>query len=131
MSDPDQPKGTLATRVMAMPADTNPSGDIFGGWLLGQMDSAGGSFSRRYAGCQTVTVALDSMSFLRPVFVGDMVCCYCELVKVGKTSMAVKIEAWAVREYSSERIKVTEGVFSYVAIDRDRRPRSIERREMD
>ena len=116
-------EGELVVRVLAMPASTNPSGDIFGGWLLSQMDIAGGIFSKRYVGGNTVTVALDSMVFHRPVFVGDVLCCYFKLVKVGTTSLGVKVEAWIVREWSDEFIKVTEGIFTYVAIDRDRRPR--------
>ncbi len=117
------PKGELVVRALAMPADTNPSGDIFGGWLLSQMDISGGIFSKRHAGGNTVTVALDSMVFHRPVFVGDVLCCYCKLVKEGRTSIGVKVEAWIAREWSAEFIKVTEGLFTYVAIDRDRRPR--------
>ncbi len=127
MQDSTNSEGELVVRTLAMPADTNPNGDIFGGWLLSQMDIAGGIFSKRHARGNTVTVALDSMSFHRPVFVGDVICCYCKLLKVGKTSLCVKVEAWTTREYSPERIKVTEGIFTYVAIDRDRRPRSVQR----
>lgn len=123
----EAPLGDLVVRTLAMPADTNPNGDIFGGWLLSQMDIAGGIFSKRYAQGKTVTVALDSMQFHRPVFVGDVLCCYCLLEKVGKTSMSVKVEAWTVREYSDSRIKVTEGLFTYVAIDKDRRPRPVQK----
>ena len=129
MQNDKNPEGGLIVRTLAMPADTNPNGDIFGGWLLGQMDIAGGIFSKQYAQGKTVTVALDSMSFYRPVFVGDVICCYCKMHKLGKTSITVKVEAWVVREYSSDRIKVTEGMFTYVAIDRDRRPRPIQKRE--
>lgn len=116
------PNGELAIRTLAMPADTNPNGDIFGGWVLSQMDIAGGIFSKTIAGRKTVTVAVDAMQFHLPVKVGDVLCCYVELVKIGRTSIRVKIEAWASRQYSSERIMVTEGTFTYVVIDNNHRP---------
>jgi acyl-CoA thioesterase YciA len=118
-------KGELMVRTMAMPADTNPLGDIFGGWLLSQMDIAGGIYSMNLAKGKTVTVAVDSMTFHRPLFVGDVLCCYCQALKVGNTSVAVKVEAWCIRKFDSRRIKVTEGTFTYVAVDPDRRPRPI------
>ena len=89
------PAGELSTRNVAMPADTNPAGDIFGGWLLAQMDIAGGIVANRRAGGRTATVAVDAMKFHLPVFVGDILCCYAEIVRVGTSSIAVKIEAWA------------------------------------
>ena len=121
------PEGELSTRTVAMPADTNPSGDIFGGWLLSQMDIAGGIIANRRAGGRTATVAVDAMKFHLPVFMGDVLCCYGEILRVGSTSIAVKVEAWAERRNSTERVKVTEGVYTYVAIDENRRPRPIER----
>lgn len=121
------PEGDLSTRTVAMPADTNPSGDIFGGWLLSQMDIAGGIIANRRAGGRTATVAVDAMKFHLPVFMGDVLCCYGEILRVGSTSIAVKVEAWAERRNSTERVKVTEGVYTYVAIDENRRPRPIER----
>jgi len=117
-----EPVGELAIRTLAMPADTNPNGDIFGGWVLSQMDIAGGIVTKKFAGTRTVTVAVDAMTFHLPVLVGDILCCYVQLVKTGRTSMTVKIEAWASREYSGTRVKVTEGTFTYVAIDTTRRP---------
>ena len=128
MSKSDAPIGELTIRTLAMPADTNPHGDIFGGWVLSQMDIAGGIFSRKETGQKTVTVAVDAMEFLRPVLVGDVICCYCKTTKVGKTSMTIDIEVWVSRQFEHDRIKVTEGTFTYVAIDATRRPVKIRRR---
>ena len=125
MSTKEQPKGTLAIRTIAMPADTNPSGDIFGGWVLSQMDLAGGLATKKLAHGRTVTVAVDSMVFHEPVFVGDTLCCYTDITKQGKTSITVKIEALATRQYEEGRIKVTEGIFTFVAVTSDRKPRPI------
>lgn len=108
-----------------MPADANPQGDIFGGWLLSQMDLAGGALATRRAKGRVVTVAVAAMTFHRPVFVGDEVTCYAEIVKVGTTSITVKIESWARHGISGERIEVTEGIFTYVAVDPERRPRPV------
>ena len=120
-------RGRLTTRTMTMPADTNPAGDIFGGWVLSQMDIAGGIYSRKETGQKTVTVAVDAMEFLRPVLVGDVICCYCLPKKVGTTSLTVDIEVWVSRQFEHDRIKVTEGTFTYVAIDATRRPVKIRR----
>ena len=122
MNSNKKPDGELAIRTLAMPADTNPNGDIFGGWVLSQMDIAGGIITKKRAGGKTVTVAVDAMQFHLPVKVGDVLCCYVELIKIGRTSLTVKIEAWASREYSSERIMVTEGEFTYVAINDQHKP---------
>ena len=122
-----QPQGELSTRTVAMPADTNPSGDIFGGWLLSQMDIAGGIIANRHAGGRMATVAVDAMKFHLPVFVGDVLCCYGEIARIGTTSIGVRVEAWAERRHSTERVKVTEGVYTYVAIDENRRPRPLDR----
>jgi len=119
-------EGTLAIRVLAMPADTNPAGDIFGGWVLSQMDIAGGLVTKKATNGRTVTIAVDSMTFHLPVFVGDTICCYVKILKFGKTSIKVKIETWAARQYDNIREKVTEGVFTYVAVTEDRIPRQIE-----
>ena len=119
------PRGELSIRTVAMPADTNPSGDIFGGWLLSQMDVAGGLVANKRAKGRTATVAVEAMKFHRPVFVGDVVCCYAEVVHTGTTSIGVRIEAWAIRHGESKRVLVTEGVFTYVAPSDDRRPRPI------
>jgi acyl-CoA thioesterase YciA len=118
--------GTLPlVRVMAMPADANPNGDIFGGWLLSQMDLAKGSLATQRARGRCATVAVDGMVFHEPVFVGDEVSCYGELVRTGRTSITIRIEAWRRDLPSDEVRKVTEAVFTYVAIDENRRPRPL------
>lgn len=122
-----EPKGELTVRTMAMPRDTNPIGDIFGGYLLSEMDIAGGIYTQKIAQGRTVTVAVDSMTFHKPLNVGDILCCYCETIKIGRTSIAVKIEAWTIRKFQSDREKITEGVFTYVAIDDDRKPRPVDK----
>ncbi|MHA1538776.1 MAG: acyl-CoA thioesterase [Alphaproteobacteria bacterium] len=108
-----------------MPADTNPSGDIFGGWLLSQMDIAGGEAAQVAARGRTVTVAVEAMTFHLPVFVGDIVCCYAEIVRQGRTSVSVRVEAWSIRRRTRNRVLVTDGVFTYVAVDENRRPRAL------
>lgn len=125
MSEQEQPRGEMMVRTLAMPADTNPMGDIFGGWLLSQMDIAGGIFTQKLSKGRMVTVAVDSMTFHQPLFVGDTLCCYCEQIKMGRTSIAVKVEAWAARQFNAnneDRIKITEGVFTYVKVGSDRKP---------
>ncbi|MCL4112513.1 UNVERIFIED_CONTAM: hypothetical protein GTU68_039423 [Idotea baltica] len=110
-----------------MPADANPSGDIFGGWIMSQMDIAGASYARQIAQSRVVTIAVEGMTFLLPVYVGDEVSCYCETEKLGRTSVAVKIETWVRRDrLTDESIKVTEAVYTYVSIDKNRRPRVLE-----
>lgn len=120
-----EPQGELTVRTMAMPKDTNPIGDIFGGYLLSQMDIAGGIYTQKIAKGRTVTIAVDSMTFHKPLNVGDILCCYCDTIKIGNTSIAVKVEAWTIRKFQSDREKITEGVFTYVAIDSNRKPRPI------
>jgi len=105
-----------------MPADTNPHGDVFGGWLLCQMDLAGATVATRHAGGRVVTIAVTTMVFRRPVLVGDEVSCYGTVEQIGHTSIAVKIESWARRRSGENRIKVTEGVFTYVRVGADGRP---------
>ena len=100
-----------------MPADTNPSGDIFGGWLLAQMDVAGAIHAKRRAGGRVVTVGIEAMDFHLPVYVGDQVSCFCETLSVGRTSIAVRVETWVMRSDLSEELKVTEGTFTYVTVD--------------
>ena len=124
-SSNEPPQGEPALRAIAMPADANPYGDIFGGWLLSQMDLAGGAVARRRAKGRTATVAITAMTFHRPVFVGDEVTCYAQIVKVDRTSITVKVESWVRRGIGEEQIAVTEGIFTYVAIDEDRRPRPV------
>ena len=124
-SSNEPPQGEPALRAIAMPADANPYGDIFGGWLLSQMDLAGGAAARRRAKGRTATVAITAMTFHRPVFVGDEVTCYAQIVKVGRTSITVKVESWVRRGIGEEQIAVTEGIFTYVAIGEDGRPRPV------
>lgn len=121
----DQPSGTLCLQTAAMPADTNPNGDIFGGWLMAQMDIAGGIAARPRAGGRIVTIAVDAMVFHKPVSVGDVVCIYAALERVGRTSLAFMIEAWVIRRDTMAREKVTEGRFTYVAVDAAGRPRAV------
>ena len=113
----EEPHGTLTVRTLAMPADTNPSGDIFGGWVMSQMDIAGGIAAYERARGRVVTVAVNAMTFIVPVKVGDVLCVYTTIEKVGTTSITVDIEAWVRRQRISDRIKVTEGKFVYVALD--------------
>jgi acyl-CoA thioesterase YciA len=120
-----EPRGQLSLRTLAMPRDSNPSGDIFGGWVLSQMDIAAGMMATQRSHGRVATVAIDAMSFKRPVFVGDILCVYTEIVRIGTTSMTLHVEAWALRENIGERIKVTEGQFTFVAIDEHRRPRPV------
>ncbi len=108
-----------------MPADANPSGDIFGGWLVSQMDIAAGMTASQRARGRVATVAIDAMSFELPVFVGDIVCVYTEIVQIGRTSMTIHVEAWALRDRIGDRVKVTEGQFTFVAIDENRKPQPI------
>src|SRR4029450_2658365 len=119
------PRAEPALRAIAMPADANPHGDIFGGWLLSQMDLAGGMAATRRAKGRTVTVAITAMTFHRPVFIGDEVTCYAEIAKVGRTAITVKVEGWGARGIGDEHIAVTEGTFTYVAVGEDRRPRPV------
>ncbi len=124
--DPYLEKKHNSLRTLAMPADANPSGDIFGGWIMSQMDIAGASYARQIAQSRVVTIAVEGMTFLLPVFVGDEVSCYCETEKIGRTSVAVKIETWVRRDrLTDESIKVTEAVYTYVSIDKNRRPQPL------
>jgi len=127
MTHPTEPKGQLVTRIVAMPADTNANGDVFGGWLVSNMDLAGGIEGRRRAKCRVVTVAIDAMRFIKPIRIGDTVGCHVELLKVGRTSMQFQIEAWALSFYSEEHQQVAEGLFTFVAIDEQGRPQAVDR----
>lgn len=120
-----RPRGIVSIRTIAMPADTNPSGDIFGGWLMSQMDMAGGTHARLLAEGRVVTVAVDGFLFHRPVFVGDWLTCYSRHVKTGRTSLTIQVEAWALRAADGANEKVTEGTFVFVAIDADGRSRPV------
>jgi len=121
----DQPHGDLTVRLIAMPADTNANGDIFGGWVLSQMDQAGGIAAVERAQGRVVTIAVEAMTFIRPVKVGDVLCVYTSVEKVGRTSMKIHIEAWARRFRTHSREKVTVASFTFVAIDDDGRPRPV------
>ena len=118
----------LVLRTLAMPRDTNPRGDIFGGWILSQMDIAAGLMAAEVAQGRSVTVAVDQVVFRRPIAMGDTICVHAELVRVGRTSLDIKLEVWArglVHSYETEREFVAEGVFRYVAIDDEGRPRVV------
>ena len=119
------PRGELMVRTVAMPADTNANGDIFGGWVMSQMDIAGGIAGVDRSEGRVVTVAVDGMTFIRPVKVGDVLCVYAEVERVGRTSMRILVEAWARRFRTAERDKVTAATFTFVAIADDGRPRPV------
>jgi acyl-CoA thioesterase YciA len=117
-----EPAGDMILRTLAMPTDTNPNGDIFGGWIMSQMDIAGGILAKDLARCRTVTVAADSITFFRPVQVGDVVSCYGKVVRIGTTSITINLEVWvkpalATGDGGDGHFKVTEAAFTYVAID--------------
>lgn len=115
-------------RTIAMPADANPSGDIFGGWIMAQMDLAGAIHTSYIVKERIVTVAVESMTFHRPVFIGDQVSCYCKTAKIGTTSISIHIETWVRRKQSIEQyLKVTEATYTYVSIDESRKPTAITR----
>ena len=119
----DKPTGQITIQAIAMPADTNANGDIFGGWLVSQMDLAAGVLAKKIAQGRVVTVSINSMTFLKPVHVGDVVSCYVHLVKKGRTSMTFAVEVWSDPLYNGERYRVTEGTFVFVAIDDEGKPR--------
>jgi len=120
-----QPRGELTVRLLAMPADTNANGDIFGGWVLSQMDQAGGIAAVERAQGRVVTIAVEAMTFIRPVKIGDVLCVYTEIDQVGRSSMKIHIEAWARRFRTHSREKVTDATFTFVAIDENGRPRPV------
>ena len=124
---PTGPKGELALRTLAMPANTNPSGDIFGGWIMSLMDLAAGLAGREHANGRVVTAAVSRLSFLAPVKVGDAVCCYAHLIHIGRSSMVFEIETWILpQRQRGQRVKVTEAEFTMVAVDDDGRPRPLD-----
>ncbi|WP_282608169.1 acyl-CoA thioesterase [Pelagibius sp. Alg239-R121] len=123
--EPGATRRDPALRTLAMPADANPNGDIFGGWVLAQMDLAGAVPAAHHAKGRIATVAVEAMRFHKPVFVGDLVSCYAKIVKIGTTSMSVHVETWAERRLDGSEVKVTEGTYVYVAIDEEGRPRSV------
>ena len=123
IDDTPLPAGELALQTLAMPADTNPSGDIFGGWLMSQMDLAGSITASRRAQGRTATVAVTGMAFLTPVKVGSVVSCYTDIVEVGRSSIRINVEVWI--NPHKEPVKVTEGEFVFVAIDENGRTRAV------
>ncbi|MBX9444898.1 MULTISPECIES: acyl-CoA thioester hydrolase YciA [Dickeya] len=122
------PHGELVLRTLAMPADTNANGDIFGGWLMSQMDIGGAIQAKEIAEGRVVTVRVDGMTFLKPVAVGDVVCCYARCVRTGRSSMTINVEVW-VKKVSTDpigqRYRATEALFTYVAVDEEGRPREL------
>jgi len=126
MSETATPLGEPAIRVIAMPADANPNGDIFGGWLMAHMDLAGASAAQRRARGRVATVAVDSMSFHLPVHVGDEVSIYANIIGVGRTSIRIMVEAWRRVRAADHRDRVTSATFVFVAIDEERRPRAVD-----
>lgn len=130
MSDspvPNQPQGELVIRTIAMPADTNANGDMFGGWVLSQMDLGGAIYARNVARSRITTVAVDAMSFIHPVYVGDVLSCHAGLLKVGRTSIRIEVQAWAQRAKGGEHVLVTRGTFTYVAINEAGQPQPVHR----
>ncbi len=133
MADPDQPgtpperlpPGIPMIRNIAMPADANANGDIFGGWIMSQMDLAAGNLAARVAKGRCVTVSVDAMSFIRPVHIGDDVSVYATLLSTGRTSMRIGVEAWRCARGTAEEARVTKATFTFVAIDSNGRPRPI------
>lgn len=121
------PAGSLSLQTVAMPRDTNASGDIFGGWLVSQMDLAGAIAAEEVAGGRVATVAIDGMAFYTPVHVGAVVSCYTEVLDIGRSSIRIGVEVWASRRTLAERAKVTEGEFVFVAIDERGRTRPVPR----
>jgi len=120
------PSGELAIQTLAMPLNTNANGDIFGGWVVSQMDLAAGILAKRLAQGRVATVAINSMTFLKPVHVGDVVSCHVEPIKRGNTSMTFSVEVWALPATEQhERYQVTEGIFIFVAIDEHGKPRQV------
>jgi len=121
--DEQPPDGIPMIRQIAMPADSNANGDIFGGWLMSEMDLAAGNLASRVSRGRCVTVSVDAMTFLRPVKIGDEVSVYCTLISTGRTSMKINVEAWRRARITDEVYRVTRAVFTFVAIDAEGRPR--------
>lgn len=124
----EQPEGDLLLRTLAMPADTNPNGDIFGGWIMSQMDIAGGILAKELAQGRVCTVSVNNITFYKPVKVGDVVCCYGRSIKIGRSSMQLSLEIWikpVLRESENARFCASAGIFTYVAIDENGRPRPV------
>ena len=127
MDDVDQPKGELVIQTIAMPKDTNRDGDIFGGWLVSQMDLGSAILAAKAAKARVVTVAIEGMSFLHPVRVGDTVACYAWVERIGRTSMKIPVDVWVTRYMTGKQLRVTHGVFTYVAVDDAGKPIPVKR----
>lgn len=134
MNDSLHPEGELLLRTSPMPSDTNANGDIFGGWIMSQMDIAGGMLAIDITGGRTVTIAVDAMKFIKPVKTGDVVCCYGKVERVGNTSVTIRLEVWVKPGFREMKInrdvalfKVTEAAYTYVAVDHEGRKRQIQR----
>lgn len=127
----EDPNGRLVLRTLAMPSDTNANGDIFGGWLMSQMDLGGAILAKEIAKGRVVTVCVDKMTFLNPVAVGDVICCYAKCTRVGRSSIQMKVEIWnkKVAEGARERQCVTEALFTFVAVDKAGKSRPIPRED--
>ena len=123
--DPSLPEGSPVIRTIAMPTDTNPSGDVFGGWLMAQMDLAAGNAAARRARGRCATVAVEAITFHSPVKVGDEVSLYADILKVGRTSLRIRVEAWRRERHSDDSNRVTQAVFTFVALDSTGRPRTV------
>lgn len=121
----NKPVGDLVLQTVAMPPNVNAYGDIFGGWLVSQMDLGGSVLAHRHARNRVTTVAIDRMTFIKPVYVGDLVCCYGKVLKTGNSSITIHMEVWVNRMRIQEQVKVTEGVFVFVALDEKGKPKTI------
>lgn len=119
------PHGELVIQTLAMPNNANVYGDIFGGWLVSQMDLGGAILAHRCAKNRVTTVAIDRMAFLKPVYVGDLVCCYASVLKTGHSSITISLDVWVIRMRMGAKEHVTEGLFTFVAIDEQGKPKSI------
>lgn len=134
MKGSKEPQGSLVLRTLAMPADTNPAGDIFGGWIMSQMDIAGGIMATELTGTRIVTVAVESITFIKPVLVGDVVCCYGEVTRIGTTSVTISLEVWVkptnhVLDSGKEKFQVTKAAFTYVSVDNNGKKLVIQRKK--
>jgi acyl-CoA thioesterase YciA len=122
-----KPKGRISLQTIAMPKDTNANGDIFGGWVVSNMDMAAAIEARLRAKSRAVTVAIDKLVFIEPIYVGDTVACYAEIIKVGRSSLQIMVEVWAHSLMDDHKRIVTEGIFTFVAINEDRKPHAVDR----
>jgi len=123
-----KPTGELVLQTLAMPADTNANGDIFGGWLVSQMDLGAGILAKHVSKSRTVTVAINSLTFRLPVQIGDIVSCYADLVKIGTTSITIKMEVWRISHDTEDQALVSDGIFTFVAVDENGKPQTVKRK---